>query len=65
MYAVVVGRLTVTSLGDHLKSQHKGEVGEEGFSGRRCQAAEMWGDDREKGVWLWVPSQETGLRVHS
>lgn len=40
-------------MGDHLKSQHKGEAGEEGFSGGGARAAEMWGDDREEGVWLY------------
>ena len=39
-------------MGDHLKSQHKGEAGEEGFSGGGARAEEMWGEDREEGVWL-------------
>jgi len=39
-------------VGDHLKSQHEGEAGEEGFSGGGARAAEMWGEDREEGVCL-------------
>ena len=39
-------------MGDHLKSQHEGEAGEEGFSGGGARVAEMWGEDREEGVCL-------------
>ena len=53
-------------MGDHLKSQHKGEAAEEGFSGGGARAAEMWGEDREEGCGC-VGSQpgNWGLGIHS